>query len=78
MTKLLESVGVVVDDDGMTYQLDLDGPVSTRLDEPQNAWVRVAVVGTHLEDIESGEWWDALSAEDTRTVLDIQEAKDNG
>ena len=71
MTKLLESVGVVVDDDGMTYQLDLDGPVKKRLDEPQNAWVIVAVEGIHLDDIAVDDWWDALSFEDTRTVLDI-------
>ena len=72
MTKLLESGGVVVDDDGMTYPLDEDGPVKKRLDSVLHpCWVRVAVEGIHLDDIAEDDWWDALSFEDTRTVLEI-------
>ena len=60
--KVLESVGTVIYPNGMTY------PLRIRNERREGCGIHK---GTHLEDIESGDWWDALSAEDTRTVLDI-------
>ena len=54
----LESVGTIVNDDGMTYPLVEDG------------WIGHDD-GIHVKDIEFGDWWDALSIEDTKTVLSI-------
>ena len=68
----LESVGTIVNDDGMTYPLfytQVDGKPTPR--DGAAGKYQGDDDGIHVEDIDSGDWWDALSIEDTKTVLSI-------
>ena len=54
----LDSVGCVIDENGVTYPMLVDGDYD--------------VDGAcHVNDIENGEWFDALSQEDIDTIEDI-------
>ena len=56
----LESVGTVLESDGMTYPMLEGGGYD-------------ADQGIHLEDIEAvGEWWDNLSDADYDTVMSVR------
>ena len=54
----LDSVGNVIDENGVTYPMLVDGG----FDED---------AGCHVNDIENEEWFDALSQEDIDTIEDI-------
>ena len=54
----LDSVGCVIDENGVTYPMLVDGGY----DE---------LGGFHVNDIENEEWFDALSQEDIDTIEDI-------
>ena len=54
----LDSVGCVIDENGVTYPMLVDGGY----DED---------CGFHVNDIENEEWFDALSQEDIDTIEDI-------
>ena len=54
----LDSVGCVIDENGVTYPMLVDGGY----DEDG---------GFHVNDIENEEWFDALSQEDIDTIEDI-------
>ena len=54
----LESVGCVIDENGVTYPMLVDGGY----DEDG---------GFHVNDIENEEWFDALSQEDIDTIEDV-------
>jgi hypothetical protein len=54
----LESVGTIIDDNGVTYPMLANG---------QPDWDQ----GMELTRVEAGEWWDHLSDYDKATVLDV-------
>ena len=54
----LESVGCVIDENGVTYPMLVDGGHDI-------------FAGVHVNDIENDEWFDALSQEDIDTIEDI-------
>ena len=54
----LDSVGNVIDENGVTYPMLVDGG----FDED---------AGCHVNDIENEEWFDALSQEDIDTIEDV-------
>ena len=54
----LDSVGCVIDENGVTYPMLVDGGY----DEDG---------GFHVNDIENEEWFDALSQEDIDTIEDV-------
>ena len=54
----LESVGNVIDENGVTYPMLVDGGHDI-------------FAGVHVNDIENDEWFDALSQEDIDTIEDI-------
>ena len=54
----LESVGNVIDENGVTYPMLVDGGHDI-------------FAGVHVNDIENEEWFDALSQEDIDTIEDI-------
>ena len=54
----LESVGNVIDENGVTYPMLADGGHDI-------------FAGVHINDIENEEWFDALSLEDIDTIEDI-------
>ena len=54
----LESVGNVIDENGVTYPMLADGGHDI-------------FAGVHINDIENEEWFDALSQEDIDTIEDV-------
>ena len=56
--KNLNSVGNVIDENGVTYPMLVDGGHDI-------------FAGVHVNDIENDEWFDALSQEDIDTIEDI-------
>ena len=54
----LDSVGNVIDENGVTYPMLVDGGHDI-------------FAGVHVNDIENDEWFDALSQEDIDTIEDI-------
>ena len=54
----LNSVGNVIDENGVTYPMLADGGHDI-------------FAGVHINDIENEEWFDALSQEDIDTIEDI-------
>ena len=56
--KNLNSVGNVIDENGVTYPMLVDGGHDI-------------FGGVHVNDIENDEWFDALSQEDIDTIEDI-------
>ena len=54
----LNSVGSVIDENGIVYPMLEDGGHDT-------------LAGVHVNDIENDEWFDALSQEDIDTIEDI-------
>ena len=54
----LDSVGCVIDENGVTYPMLVDGGYAED-------------GGFHVNDIENEEWFDALSQEDIDTIEDI-------
>ena len=54
----LDSVGNVIDENGVTYPMLADGGHDI-------------FAGVHINDIENEEWFDALSQEDIDTIEDI-------
>ena len=54
----LKSVGCVIDENGVTYPMLVDGGHDI-------------FAGVHVNDIENEEWFDALSQEDIDTIEDI-------
>ena len=54
----LNSVGNVIDENGVTYPMLVDGGHDI-------------FAGVHVNDIENEEWFDALSQEDIETIEDI-------
>ena len=56
--KNLNSVGNVIDENGVTYPMLADGGHDI-------------FAGVHINDIENEEWFDALSTEDIDTIEDV-------
>ena len=54
----LESVGNVIDENGVTYPMLADGGHDI-------------FAGVHINDIENEEWFDALSLEDIEIIEDV-------
>ena len=54
----LNSVGNVIDENGVTYPMLADGGHDI-------------FAGVHINDIENEEWFDALSTEDIDTIEDV-------
>ena len=54
----LESVGNVIDENGVTYPMLVDGGHDI-------------FAGVHVNDIENDEWFDALSQEDIDIIEDV-------